>query len=55
MFLTIFSIIEKIINNVLMQRFDSTQPVVGTELVLVGTNNASNYFGSVCFQMTEMI
>lgn len=48
MFLTIFSIIEKIINDVLMQRFDITQPGVGT-------NNASNYFGSVCFQMTEMI
>lgn len=48
MFLMIFSIIEKIINNVLMQRFDGTQPVVGT-------NNASNYFGSVCFQMTDMI
>ena len=48
MFLRIFSVIEKIINNVLMQRFDSIQPGVGT-------NNASNYFGSVCFQTTEMI
>ena len=48
MFLGIFSIIEKIIKNVLIYMFDSTQ-------LVVGTNNASNYFGSVCFQITEMI
>lgn len=40
MFLGIFSIIEKIIKNVLIYRFDGTEPVVGT-------NNASNCFGQV--------
>lgn len=40
MFLGIFSIIEKIIKNMLIYRFDGTEPVVGT-------NNASNCFGQV--------